>query len=268
MGNILWHMICYLNLITENFIGELIMRTIILALLTLVMTASGALAITVNVDGTIVTNSVPINSAASYEFINSSNGSSDTGINHINIVDYILSGRLGAGDHTYTLVNGTKNLTPTDTWFANGAVSVIINEIAGYASTNTFGYYLMNGTRQQLFAGSDNSTTPQHSFSLASPSEFGFYLGVPNTGNTYYTEASRNLADEIHAAIFQVDQSNTYILGFEDLRLCSSDKDYQDMIVSVTINSAPVPEPGTMVLLGFGMLVLAVYGKRRMNKEA
>lgn len=32
--------------------------------------------------------------------------------------------------------------------------------------------------------------------------------------------------------------------------------------------SAPVPEPGTMILLGFGMLGLAVYGKRRLNKEA
>jgi hypothetical protein len=33
-------------------------------------------------------------------------------------------------------------------------------------------------------------------------------------------------------------------------------------------NVAPVPEPGTMMLLGIGMLGMAVYGKRRMNKEA
>lgn len=34
------------------------------------------------------------------------------------------------------------------------------------------------------------------------------------------------------------------------------------------VTNNPVPEPGTMMLLGFGMLGLAVYGKRRMNKEA
>lgn len=34
------------------------------------------------------------------------------------------------------------------------------------------------------------------------------------------------------------------------------------------IDTTPVPEPGTMMLLGFGMLGLAIYGKRRMNKDA
>lgn len=31
-------------------------------------------------------------------------------------------------------------------------------------------------------------------------------------------------------------------------------------------DSVPVPEPGTILLLGFGMLGMAIYGKRRMNK--
>lgn len=38
--------------------------------------------------------------------------------------------------------------------------------------------------------------------------------------------------------------------------------------VVVGDGAAPVPEPGTMMLLGLGMAGLAVFGKRRMNKEA
>jgi hypothetical protein len=34
------------------------------------------------------------------------------------------------------------------------------------------------------------------------------------------------------------------------------------------LNVSAVPEPGTMMLLGVGMFGMAIYGKRRMNKEA
>ena len=196
-------------------------------------------------------------------FIGPSSGSSD-GVK-INIIDFITQGMLGDGDHTYNLVNDT-----TQSWFTSGAQSVMVAEIAGYSETNTFGYYLTsnNAVHNELFAGSA-SAGASITFSIDPSANLGFYIGVPQGGNnTFFTQTSLNIDSGIHSAIFQVDNSNTYILGFEDLLLSSSDKDYQDMILKVTVNSAPVPEPGTMMLLGMGMLGLAVYGKRRMNKEA
>jgi len=46
-----------------------------------------------------------------------------------------------------------------------------------------------------------------------------------------------------------------FIIGYTVT--CANDVVYQEV---------PVPEPGTLVLFGFGLVGLAIYGKRRMNK--
>lgn len=51
-----------------------------------------------------------------------------------------------------------------------------------------------------------------------------------------------------------------------DLRLKDIDNGYEQLFI-VPGDYTPVPEPGTMMLLGMGMLGLAVYGKRRLNSK-
>ncbi|MBV5338836.1 MAG: DUF4114 domain-containing protein [Deltaproteobacteria bacterium] len=101
---------------------------------------------------------------------------------------------------------------------------------------------------------------------------FGFYL-TTQEGYTFYTHTSLNADNKDHFRVYDTSahtgtgfSQSDVVLGIEDLYNLG-DHDYDDMVVGVT-DVSPVPEPGTMLLFGIGMLGLAVYGKRRMNKEA
>lgn len=202
-------------------------------------------------------------------------------------------------------VNVTTDQVPFDEIWAvtasGGSVATIITELAGYAGTNSFGVYdLANpGNKVELFAGSDGSGDQALLSILADGSVnvnfvdtgvnfagnlFGFYLDVPQAGATWYSQVALNNGQD-HMVAYQgkgdlvqlpsvadpqfaqgVWTSNEYVLGWEDLSSSQWDQDYNDFVLMVE-SVVPTPEPGTVFLLGGGLLGLVAYGRRKMKKQ-
>jgi len=204
--------------------------------------------------------------------------SSDSGADDYNIGHYIL-GYDPDGGGPINPGPGVGFATPqyyglntagydTSFYFMDGDTTVTLKlEIAGYAGENEFGYYTYDPStgllteRKVIFSGTDS---PQLTKTISFPTYFVLFLESPQGEFTTLTGGS-------HFAIFRDGSDTTapfvWYIGMEDLANLG-DKDYQDMVVSISFDTGGgvVPIPGSVLLLGSGLLGLLAMGRRR-NKR-
>jgi hypothetical protein len=183
-----------------------------------------------------------------------------------------------------------------DFWSINGGVDtnvyfknsnnnpssvMLLIEIAGNKNINQlYVYDIAHPTTQQMqvFTGGDSPGSPV-SVTVSIPaswSGYGFLLKGADNTNFYSTSSVTGATSDGNFAFFAPTgtftslgngqySGNVWYVAVEDLRLSSSDKDYNDMVFRVTNVSTPVPP--SALLLGTGLLGLAAVGWRRREKS-
>ena len=177
-------------------------------------------------------------------------------------------------DECYGMSNLVRVADQYDqTWINTGGT---VSAMAGFADlTDIFGY--LPGTSGMDFH--ELYVSPSGGGIKTSRTDYGmatidtgpiFRFGLRAGGLTFSSRVSDNHDSDWmsldHMITFQVvgneggfnNQIGNYVLAWEDrpgLRFFGSDRDFQDLMVEVS-GVAPVPEPGTVILMGLGLLAL------------
>ena len=162
---------------------------------------------------------------------------------------------------------GFTNVAVTDVeTFPAGLYEITLYaEFAAYCDENELSYYEVgSSTYNVIFSGLQGGSgylDPPLTKTFAAGCEFGLSMLTPE-GHRYYTETSDNPDGEQHAMVYEnLDDPGMFLIGFENL-YATGDRDYQDMVFSLKLQTPQhvIPEVPFGTILGLLSMFAAFVG--------